>query len=199
MSELRDQVKKIEIRKRNKATPGQPFLGLGLLILIMVGLLFIGVDLIRVNLQLGGWISPVGIIMILVAVWGLICLGQMLAASVSSPSPTAPLSEIAKKFEEENYRISGRGYGQFLIILQMDSKAGIIGQREKKQIITVLHNLIFKKEQRISGQDYVELEKKLSRATTDQARPLFSKAQREKILGNYEILRAEIRDRRLEV
>jgi len=102
---------------------------------------------------------------------------------------------------EQDSGISGNDYGRFLIMLERLRRQGMLTHNERDQIIATLKNLVLKKGRRISGLDYVELEKKLLKAGTvkinDKNVELFSKLHIERILEDYEKLRKRIRDRRL--
>lgn len=113
------------------------------------------------------------------------------------------LRSLAERLEDE-HRISGDGYGHLVIAVEKAKKQELISQESKRRILTALDRLVLKKGHRISGSDYVELEKRLlateERKTNDDGtEELFFKWQIKKILDDYEKLREQIRDKRLEV
>ncbi len=110
------------------------------------------------------------------------------------------LLSTAEGLERSN-SISGSEYGKFLITFERLKRQSMLSVEEHDKVIVTLNDLMLKKGRRISGLDYVELEKELLRAGTvkvnDKSVGLFSRLHIERILEDYERLREEIRDRRL--
>lgn len=114
------------------------------------------------------------------------------------------LLSMAGRFERKS-SIPGTDYGNFLILLERGVKQNVLAHDKRDRIIKALKDLIIEKGWRISGLDYVELEKELLRAGTIAVNDknvqvlveVLSGNQRQKILNDYERLREETRDRSL--
>lgn len=147
------------------------------------------------------WILPiVGIVMFMI---GIACLNTAIAKLIHSTfdgwresSYRAELLSVVKKLENK-VSIWGADYGEFLIVLYR----GTFSYDGKRQITNLLRDFILRKGRRISGHDYVELEKTLARAgkmkVDNKSVEIFPRWQIEGILSDYERLREKIRDRSL--
>lgn len=133
-------------------------------------------------------------------------IGLTVLAAAGKEHPTISfwrriqLLSMAEKFEGSD-STSGSDYGQFLIILERLKSQFMLAGHERDQIIATLKGIMLEKGRRVSGSDYIELEKELLRTGTvkvnDKSIQLFSRWDIERILEDYERLRETIRDRTL--
>jgi len=130
---------------------------------------------------------------------GSACLEARDKQSTVSRRHRIRLLSMAKRLENE-VSISGTDYGNFLIMFNREEALDYL---EKEQITWALKELVIKQGRRISGHDYIELEKTLARPgklKVDNVNiDLFSEVQKQEILEDYERLREAIRDRTLTV
>lgn len=137
---------------------------------------------------------------------GSACLEAKDKGSIISCRHRIRLLSMAKRLENEA-SISGTDYGNFLIIFNREEA---LDHLEKEQITWALKELVIEKGRRISGHDYIELEKTLARAGNKKVGlesimgekknvkiEIFSEIRKQEILEDYEKLREGIRDRSL--
>lgn len=182
MSKLRDVAKEVSQQGTRK--------GLGICWLVGVFMLLAAIVIAVSKGATGALVFfPMGLFVLL------LCLANSLDRARKN-QPLLIIEEGAERFERESI-ISGSDHGNFLVALEKAYRNNLITPDQKKQIMKALYTLILEKSFRISGLDYVELEKKLTMAATDDGDNLFSAGRVKTILIDYERLRDEIRDRRL--
>lgn len=198
MDELRETIEEVYPEyspEKRKATIKLIIGGLIFLFGPIWGLLFMGIGLAAIFLVWGLFIGA-GV---------LLYTGYKTAKIEEEKGRVAWLSSSLKKLlrlvNKLDYQTSiyGRDYGRLLVVVERDFKLGRMTRGGKSRILKALQESVFRKNKRISGSDYVELEKTLSQTGTitvdEKEIKLFSEAQIERILKNYEKLRERIRDR----
>lgn len=125
---------------------------------------------------------PIGLMVIL---FGLLAAWD----KASAMSRRNRAARMATKLEK-SYRVSGADYARFVSALNVSGLA----PREMKKAMDDLHKRMLEAGRRISGHDYVELEKGLSRIADGQGMPLFSEEEKRRVLADFEALRTRIRD-----
>lgn len=157
----------------------------------LVGLISLGIGLLIGN-GLGIAFGLIG---------GFVFFGAFLIPRSKTPAEIRELMRLARKFAQSR-RISGKEYSRFIVTLEKAFRLGLVTYYHKRQIKGELHRLMLKQQPRISGNDYVELEKELQRnretIISDERVEIFSEQEIEQVLENYEKLREKIRDKRLE-
>jgi len=111
------------------------------------------------------------------------------------------LLEMAKTFERQS-SININDYARFLITLEYAVKVRKIPTPQvREHILEAFKDMVIEKMRRISGFDYVGLEKELLKpqSNIDSGRKLFTKEQVRVILEDFEKIREAIRDRALTV
>jgi len=176
-------------KKRGLSIGGRRIAIYSLVYLLVYGLLW--------YIYLGIGFLVVAVFLILGLMWAFAAL-LMLIAGIVSPAPDSDYGRKLIKLSERFTRasaISGQEYGKFLVILEKAHRDNLVEPHQKKQIVESLHILILEKGRRISGLDYVELEKELFKPRE----AVFFKKEAETILGDYEKLREKVRDHGLDV
>lgn len=155
------------------------------------------------SLGVGTLLLEDGPALVLGLIGGFVFIGAFLIprSGTSTPTEARELMKLARQLGK-SHTISGQEYGKFIVTLEKTVKRGLVMGYRKQQIIETLHNLMLERQPRISGSDYVELEKELQQnreaVVYNEQLEIFSEREIKQTLDRYERLREKIRDRRLE-